>query len=292
MTRSLSLLPILWLSTLCVFAQNKTAISLRYKNKPDSILSQVHSQSGNLFDSLLHHGPAVENEWLALRMYFDKRASIDVYSKQRQALELEEAKWYPTAAQQKKGWGADYYKVGTTLGLGGVRLWDGEKVIQLDPVTHRGAKVVKEGNAAYMEMLSEGIPYKNGVVDILVRVTVFSGIREAKVEAFALADKEVQFVTGVNYHKGQTVKIDSNYLLTWGLHPEDVAVEKIEIGAAIVFNPTDFETQKDDGTQHLLISKPTKLLSYWITSANQKEKKINTLNGFTNSAKQLSHDVK
>ena len=63
--------------------------------------------------------------------------------------------------------------------------------------------MVKEGTISFMEMLSEDIPYKEEQVDILVRVTVYSGIREAKVEAFALTGNEVQFVTGINYHKGQ-----------------------------------------------------------------------------------------
>lgn len=42
--------------------------------------------------------------------------------------------------------GADYYKVGPTVGLGGIRLWDGENVLPLDPVSKRTARVVKEGS--------------------------------------------------------------------------------------------------------------------------------------------------
>jgi hypothetical protein len=36
-----------------------------------------------------------------------------------------------------------------------------------------------------------------------------------------------------------------------------VAAEQVEIGAAIIFNNTNFEKQVDDGSHHLLISKPT-----------------------------------
>lgn len=259
-----------------VFAQNKTAISLFLKSDSATCLYEIHSTTGDLFEKLGHHGPAIENEWMGLRIYFDHKASIDVYSKTKPGLELKEARWYPTPQQQKEGWGADYYKVGNTVGLGGIRLWDGDNVVLLNPVSNRSAHVAKEGNVSFMEMLSEGVPYKNSKVDVLVRVTVFSGIRQAKVEAFALADSDVQFVTGINYHDGQKTIKRKNYIITWGTHPEDVAAEKVEIGAAIMFNPKDFVSQIDDGKQFLLISEPTKQLEYWITSANALEPDMNT----------------
>lgn len=259
------------------FSQNKTDVSLFLRADSGVYKSEIYSESGDLFLKVGHHGPAIENEWMALRIYFDHKATIDAYNKVKPGLELKEAKWYPTPEQQKEGWGADYYKVGETIGLGGVRLWDGEKVIKLDPVSGRYARVKKEGSISYMEMLSEGVLYKGKKVDILCRVTVFSGVRYATVEAFALCDEPVQFVTGLNYHEGQEVVVNDNYIISWGLHPEDVAAEKVELGAAIKYNPEDYTDKKDDGTQHLLISKPCKELNWTIISSCGKEKELNTL---------------
>jgi len=276
-------------NSIILTAQNQTDISLFLKTDSSKYLSEVSSEDGDLFSRLGHHGPAVENEWLGFRFYFDKRVAIDVYSKQKRGLELKKAKWYPTPAQQKEGWGADYYKAGNTVGLGGIRLWNGEKAIFLNPVAKRTAKVTKEGITSCMELLSEDIPYKGRKVDILVRLTVFSGVREAKVEVFALCDEPVQFVTGINYHPGQTVKTADNYIITWGLHPEDVAADKVEIGAAILFDPEKFENSLDDGNQKLLISNPAKKLEYWITSASEKEQEINSLMKFERLIKDLIH---
>ena len=273
-------LPLFALITCPAFPQNKTDVSLFMKEDPGHLISEVYSESGDMYQTLGHHGPAIENEYLGFRIYFDRKAAIDVYSKTRPGLELKDAAWYPTPEQQANGWGADYYKVGQTVGLGGIRLWDGEKVIPLDPVSGRYGRVQKEGTVSFLELLSKGVPYKEGKVDILVRVTVYSGVRNAKVEAFALCDDEVQFVTGINYHKGQKLVVKDNYIATWGLHPEDVASEKLEIGAAILFNPEDFVQNKDDGTQKLLISGPAKQLECWISSANAKESEINTLAAF------------
>ena len=62
-------------------AQNKTDISLFLRNDSATYLNEVSSGLGDLFSALGHHGPAIENEWLGFRIYFDRKASIDVYSK-------------------------------------------------------------------------------------------------------------------------------------------------------------------------------------------------------------------
>jgi hypothetical protein len=258
------------------FAQNNTDTSLYMKSDKITYLSDIGADSGDLYKTIGHHGPAIENEWMALRIYFSEKVAIDVYSKQKPGLELKKAYWYPTPEQQKDGWGADYYKVASTIGLGGVKLWDGEKIVPLNPVTNRLARVGKTDTTSYMEMISKGIPYKGKKVDILIRVTVFSGKREAKVEAICLSKCKVQFVTGVNYFKEFKSDKGANYIAVWGLHPEDVAAEKVEIGAAIKYNPKDYVKNLDEGGQYLLISKPTKHLETTILSSCAKEPELNT----------------
>jgi hypothetical protein len=262
------------------FGQNNTDTSLYMKaEKSEKItyLTDIGSESGDLYKTIGHHGPAVENEWMALRIYFSDKVAIDVYNKAKAGLELKKAQWYPTPEQQKEGWGADYYKVASTVGLGGVKLWDGEKVVPLNPVTNRLARVGKTDTTSWMEMISRGVPYKGKKVDILVRVTVFSGKREAKVEAVSLTGEKVQFATGVNYFKDFETKKGANYIAVWGKHPEDVAAEVIGIGAAIKYNPKDYVKNTDDGTQYLLISKPTLSLETKIISSSEKEQELNTL---------------
>ncbi|WP_299579467.1 DUF4861 family protein [uncultured Sunxiuqinia sp.] len=260
-------------------AQNKTEISLFWKDNPDQV-SAIESLSGDLYRQLGHHGPAVENEWLGLRLYFDHKVAIDVYNKTKPQLELAQARWYPTPKQQQEDWGADQYKVGQTVGLGGVRLWDGEQIVLLDPVSKRTARVKKEANQSYMEMLSENVPYKGDSIDVLVRVTVYSGQREAKVEAFAFSSEPVQFMTGVNFHPGTATQDGDGYVASWGLHPADVAAYQLTIGAALLYQPEDFVSKEKGDDQYILISKPTNYMSTWITSACEKEEGFNSLEDF------------
>lgn len=260
----------LFFSATLVLAENKTDVSLMWKDSAKQE-SQIGSESGDLYEKVAHHGPAVENEWMGIRIYFDKKCALDVYNKTRPGLELAAAAWYPTEEQQKEGWGADQYKVGQTVGLGGVRLWDGKKVVMLDPVKMRTARVKKEACYSQIEMLSEGVPYKDGTVDVLVRVTAYSGFREMKVEAFALCDQPVQFVTGINYWPTAPAFEGEGCMGSWGIHPEDVAAFQLNIGGGLVYNPDDFSEKKKTDSEILLISKPTKVISTWITSACEKE---------------------
>ena len=272
-----------------LYAQNMTDISLRWKGSKTQE-HEITSESGDLYQKLAHHGPAIENEWIGLRLYFDYKVAVDVYNKTRPGLELAEAQWYPTVEQQKEGWGADQYKVGSTVGLGGVRLWDPKRKesVFLNPVSRRTARVAKEANFSYMEMLSEDIPYMGDTVDILVRVTVFSGFREAKIEAFAFSDDPVHFLTGINYHDKTDTKQGNNFICTWGIHPEDVAAFQISIGAAIIFDPNDFESITKKEKQFELVSKPCHYLSTWVTSACEKEEDLNSFEKFITYVKDLS----
>jgi hypothetical protein len=63
-----------------VSGQNKTDVSLFLNQDSSVYLSEINSESGNMFNFLGHHGPAIENEWIGLRIYFDRKAAIDVYS--------------------------------------------------------------------------------------------------------------------------------------------------------------------------------------------------------------------
>lgn len=263
-------------------AKHETDCSLYLKKNPAVQLDEVSSEKGDLYHTVGHHGPAVENDYFALRLYFSKKVAIDAYNKQKPGMELKKYEWYPKPEEQKKNAGADYYKVSNTVGLGSVKLWDGEKIVFLDPVSKRTARVKKGPDCSYMEMLSEGVSYKGHKVDILIRVTAYNSLREAKVEAFALSGEPVQFITGINYHKTTHLVTEKNYIYTWGIHPEDVASEQINIGAAIIFNPEEYVKRIDTGNQSMLITKPTKYTSHWVTTACEKEKKLNTETKFKN----------
>lgn len=267
-------------ATLCFSAGAQTASSLFWRS--DSLqVGEIVSKEAVQYTKVGHHGPAVENIGSAFRIYFNDSGAIDVYSKSGKMMELDKYHWYPTEKQQKEeGAGCDEYLVGKTVGLGGIALWDGSKEVKLVATEGRTARAGKTGNGSFAEIISYGVLCGGQKYDISVRVDVFDGSRIAKVTATELNGKKVRFVTGVNYHKGETVSLQKNYAWVWGVHPADVSSNPIPLGAGIFFKKGDFSKKMQTEDMLMLISKPRKSISTGIVAASTKETELGTMEKF------------
>lgn len=259
------------------FAQ--TARSLFWRS--DSLqVAEIVSETGNEYKKVGHHGPAVENSHMALRLYFNDSGAIDVYSKSGRGMELMEYLWYPDAHQQEAGAGCDEYRVGKTVGLGGISLWDGEKEVKLVATKGRTARVGETKKGSYAEMIAYGVAYKGELVDVSIRVDVVDKKRDAVVTATELNGTKVQFLTGVNHHKGQKVVFDEEYISVWGVHPADVSAAPIPIGAGLFFSDKDFPTIEKTEDMVRIISKPMSQVRTRVISASTKEAELNSAKRF------------
>lgn len=253
----------------------QTATSLFWRS--DSLqVKEIVSQQAVQYNFVGHHGPAVENSHCALRVYFNDSGAIDVYSKSGKQMELREYLWYPTVQQQAEGAGCDEYLVGRTVGVGGIALWDGEKEVKLKATKGRTARVGEIKGGKYAEMIAYGVEYKGELVDVSIRVEMKDNSRVAKVVATELNGKKVQFLTGINYQKGETVEYGKNYIAVWGIHPADVSQNPSPLGAGMWFKPGKFVTVEKTGDMVRIISKPAKTISTQVVAASTKEDELNT----------------
>ena len=263
------------------FAQTSgTAHSLFWRS--DSLqVSEIVSETANQYKKVGHHGPAVENSHMALRIYFNDSGAIDVYSKSGRGMELLNYKWYPSVqAQTEYGVGCDEYRVGKTVGLGGIALWDGEKEVKLVATRGRTARVGETKKGSFAEMIAYGVEYMGEKVDISIRIDVVQKSRLATITAKELSGKKVQFLTGVNYHEGQRVQNGEKYISIWGIHPADVSTNPIPIGAGMFFSPKTFPNVENTGDMVRLISKPAASVSTKVIAASTKEAELNTAKRF------------
>lgn len=258
----------------CAHGKAQTATSLFWR--ADSLqVSEIVSQQAVQYNFVGHHGPAVENSHCALRIYFNDSGAIDVYSKSGKQMELAKYLWYPTDKQQaEEGAGCDEYLVGRTVGLGGIALWDGSEEVKLKATKGRTARVGQIRGGSFAEMVAYGVEYKGESVDILIRIEMKDNSRIAKVIGRELNGKKVQFLTGVNYHKGETVEYGRNYIAVWGVHPADVSAAPSPLGAGMWFSPRKFESTEKTGDMVRLISKPATEISTEVVAASMKEDEL------------------
>lgn len=273
-----SCLAVMFCSVHVVDAQTAKSLYLKSDGKQ---VSQIFSENGDEYKTVGHHGPAVENAYMALRIYFNDSGAIDVYSKTGRGMELEKYRWYPTEEQQSRlGLGCDEYEVGSTVGLGGISLWDGTSEVKLVATKGRLARVGETRKGKYAEMISYGVPYKGGTVDIKVRIDVSYKSRNARITAQELSGKKVQFLTGVNFPEGASVNSGEEYIWVWGVHPSDVSKDPCPVGAGMFFKKSSFGAPEKTGDMVRIISKPASRITTQVVAASTKEAELNSQSRF------------
>ena len=263
------ILPALAALAINLSAAAQTDCSLFFK-KDKVQLPSASSEQGASYKALGHHGPAVENLQMALRLYFNDSGAIDVYNKRKDGLELAPYGWYPTEAQQAaEGAGSDEYYVGKTVGLGGVALRDGSETIRPVATQGRIAKAGRTRRGCFAEITSRGVMLSDGPVDLTLRIDVRDGSRWARVSASA--SRKVRFVTGINHPQICTRTASKGLLGVWGVHPADVAKDPKPIGAALSYKPRMFGTPEEHPGMSAIVSAPRRRISTLVFSASSAQ---------------------
>lgn len=260
-----------------VWGYGKTDYSLFARSDSLQVPEIVAVENPVMYRLVGHHGPAVEDAGVAYRVYFNDSGAIDLYSKSGEQMELRKYLWYPTEEQQaNEGAGCDEYLVGKTVGLGGFALWDGKQEVKLVATKGRTARAGKTAEGSFAEMVSYGVPCGKKLYDISLRIDVFDASRVAKVTVRELNGKKLRFLTGVNFHPGESVTVGDGFAAVWGVHPSDVSQNPQPLGAAVLFDPSLFPSVTRTESMVQLVSKPAPSASVSVTAASTKEKGIDT----------------
>lgn len=165
------------------------------------ITEQTFYPEDKSFNKMHHHGFALENPWMAYRLYFDKRQIVDIYAKRTPQLELAQSLWYPDDEQLATGFGDDILKVGSTIGVGSVRPYNKEKgrLLNMDKFYSKTQRIVeKTDKKAVAEIEVKGLEIEDKIVNLITRYTAFADRRGLLCEVFC-SDSLISLVTGVQY---------------------------------------------------------------------------------------------
>ena len=177
--------------------------SVKEKNKHDIYLSSVtiDKRTTNPYNVLHHHGVAFESELIGMRIYMDKRQTIDLYGKFHKGLEIEKTQFYTSKEQKAQGYGDDVLWVGNTFGLGAFRGWNGSAPTMLEDVEHRTQRIVATGPLrTIVEVEDNGWTIRKGdqPVNATIRYTLYAGHRDFDVDVtFNRNVEEYDFSTGI-----------------------------------------------------------------------------------------------
>ena len=193
---------------------------VKEKNKHNNFLESitVRGDCANSYNIQHHHGVDFESELNGIRIYFDKRQTLDLYGKFQKRLELEATQFYTSKEQKAQGYGDDVLWVGNTFGLGAFRGWDGTQPTMIDPVKSRTQRIISYGPLrTIVEVEDKGWQGLN----MTIRYIQYAGHRDTDVEVY-FTKKNVdasnhRFSTGVINVKGSQEFSDKNGLRgCWG----------------------------------------------------------------------------
>ena len=196
---------------------------VKEKNKHNNYIESITARGECAYSYNLqhHHGVDFESELNGIRIYFDKRQTLDLYGKFLKRLELKETQFYTSDAQKKEGYGDDVLWVGNTFGLGAFRGWNGTEPTMVDPVRSRTQRVISYGPLrTIVEVEDRGwqVDSQKPAVNMILRYTQYAGHRDTDVDVTFNKDvSDYRFSTGISNVKGSEEFTDKKGLRAcWG----------------------------------------------------------------------------
>lgn len=258
---------------------------VKEKNKHDIYLSSItiDKRTTNPYNVLHHHGVAFESELIAMRIYMDKRQTIDLYGKFHKGLELEQTQFYTSKEQKAQGYGDDVLWVGNTFGLGAFRGWNGTEPTLLEDVKHRTQRILTTGPLrTIVEVEDNQWTITSGAepVNATIRYTLYAGHRDFDVDVTFNKDVSAyEFSTGIINVKNSTEFSDHKGLrgcwgTDWPAGTSDTIKWKREtVGLGIyvpeIYRKAEMPANKDNYTYVVKPNKDYIHYSLTYTSANE-----------------------
>ena len=162
---------------------------VKQKNKHNNYIEAITARGdcANSYNIQHHHGVDFESELNGIRIYFDKRQTLDLYGKFNKRLELEATQFYTSPEQKAEGYGDDVLWVGNTFGLGAFRGWDGQQPTMIDPVSSRTQRIISYGPLrTIVELVDKGWQAAAGKapINMTIRYIQYAGHRDTDVEVY------------------------------------------------------------------------------------------------------------
>ncbi len=258
------------------------------KNRHNNYIESITARGdcANSYNLQHHHGVDFESELNGIRIYFDKRQTLDLYGKFKKRLELRETQFYTSQEQKQQGYGDDVLWVGNTFGLGAFRGWNGSEPTMIDPVRSRTQRIVSYGPLrTIVEVVDRGwlAPTANGQkavpLNMTLRYTQYAGHRDTDVDVFFNRNvSDYRFSTGIINVKGSQEYTDHKGLRAcWGTdYPSTDTVKwnRETVGLAICLQQKNIASEEPANKDNyaFVVKMPENSMSYKLCygSANEE----------------------
>ena len=259
---------------------------VKQKNKHNNFIEAITARGdcANSYNIQHHHGVDFESELNGIRIYFDKRQTLDLYGKFQKRLELEATQFYTSQEQKAEGYGDDVIWVGNTFGLGAFRGWDGSQPTMIEPVKSRTQRIISYGPLrTIVEVEDKGwyVMTDKPAINTTLRYIQYAGHRDTDVEVYFTKKhvdvKDYRFSTGIINVKGSKEFSDKKGLRgCWGSDfptGDTVNFKRETVGLGILI-PKQYlvsEQPANKDNYAFVVSTKSNVLTYKITYTSDNE---------------------
>ena len=177
-----------------------------------------------------------ESDKVAYRLYLDQRNVTDIFGKFGNEMIFPNVGHGFDDYQYPVAWGGDIFKVGPSLGVGGVGLLRHGKATQIGPSTITGKVIANGPVTAIAGVDADAIGGSKGSIHATYAITAGSVITEVNVKADQVAEP---LITGLTLHADdqritpQKTGGEWSYIAVWG--PQEHGPDPI--GTAVFYRP-------------------------------------------------------
>jgi len=257
----------------------------------------IHTDHDALFK---YEGPGWESEKVGYRFYLDWRNATDIFGKKKDQLVLVNIGVHDTVAKDDsyhsmQEWGMDIFKVGNSLGIGSVGMWQDGKVSMVSKTDSIYCEITQNGPIK-SEVKTNYFGWKVGEkkFNLESKLSITAGSRLSKNEIH-ISDDPSNIVTGLAKYPG-TQFFKSDISGEWayiGLYGNQTLVSaEDKLGIAVFYKIKNLQELSEDDLSYIVKLKPeNKKVDYYFCAAWEQEenaiKNIDEFKSYLNETQQL-----
>ena len=233
-----------------------------------------------------YEGPGWESDKVGYRFYLDWRNASDIYGKKAPDMVLQNVGLDGfDSYHEMSDWGMDILKVGESLGIGSIAMWNDGKANRVAITDSVISEIVLNGNLeSLIRTKYFGWKVGDGIFNLNSELSIFAGSRMTKHDLQIEGNPE-NLCTGIVKHPdAQLIQSEGSenwsYLANYGKQSlaEDL------LGMAILFKQKDLIEITEDEYSHVVVLRPEggKLTYYFLAAWEKEPNGIKTKEEFVN----------
>lgn len=219
-------------------------------------------------------GPGWESDKIGYRLYLDWRNAIDIFGKKTEAVVLHNVGLDGfDSYHEMQDWGVDVLKVGSSLGIGSLAFWDGEKAIRVEKTDSIFCSVKSGKKSSEVIVNYYGWEINNLKTDLFSSLQIEEGSYLTKY-SIELSESLPNITTGIVRLPDTEVEIIEDVKPGWSCLATfgKQTLQDDMLGMCVFYKTDQLIYQTKDKYSHVVVLKPeNKKLTYFFGAAWQQD---------------------